>query len=89
MYKPIAGGKNMATNLGIDEELLAAVHKSTGLRTKKDTVNFALEQYLKDKLRREAIEMFGTIDFYEGWSPRKARGKPETPESEKEWGTGK
>jgi hypothetical protein len=79
----------MPTNLGIDDELLTAAHLASGLKTKKDTVNLALEQLLKDKLRREAIEMFGTIDFAEGWSPWKARGKPETPESEKYWGTGK
>jgi Arc/MetJ family transcription regulator len=89
MCKIDIGGKNMPTNLGINDELLTAAHEASGLKTKKDTVNLALEQYLKDKLRREAIAMFGTIDFDEDWSPRKARGKPETPESEKEWNSGK
>jgi Arc/MetJ family transcription regulator len=79
----------MPTNLGIDDELLAEAHLASGLRTKKDTVNMALEQYLREKKRKELLAMVGTIDFREGWSPRKARGKPETPESEKEWGTGK
>ena len=57
----------MATNLGIDERLLERARRESGQRTKKDTVNLALEELIKH--RREAretekvIELFGTIDF--------------------------
>jgi Arc/MetJ family transcription regulator len=65
----------MATNLGIDDELLAVAHEASGLKTKKDTVNMALEEYIKEKKRRELLAMVGTIDFDEDWDPRKIRGK--------------
>ena len=57
----------MATNLGIDERLLERARRESGQRTKKDTVNLALEELIKH--RREAretekvIALFGTIDF--------------------------
>jgi Arc/MetJ family transcription regulator len=57
----------MATNLGIDEGLLDRAMRESGQRTKKDTVNLALQEMIKH--RREAretekvIELFGTIDF--------------------------
>jgi hypothetical protein len=46
-----------------------------GLRTKKDTVNLALQEFVQRRKRKEAIELFGKIDFAKDWSPGKARGK--------------
>jgi len=65
----------MATNLAINEELLASALDAGGLKTKKDTVNLALEEFIKRRKRKEAIELFGKIDFCKDWNPKKARGK--------------
>lgn len=67
----------MATNLGIDERLLDRAMRESGQRTKKDTVNLALEEMIKH--RREAretekvIELFGTIDFDPKFSYKRER----------------
>ena len=65
----------MATNLGINEKLLVSAYKISGLKTKKDTVNLALEEFIQKRKRKEAMELFGKIDFCRDWNPGKARGK--------------
>jgi len=65
----------MATNLAINDELLTSALSIGGLRTKKETVNLALEEFIQKRKRKEAIELFGRIDFSKDWNPRKARGK--------------
>ena len=65
----------MATNLAINDELLASAFRAGGLKTKKETVNLALEEFIQKRKRKEAMELFGKIDFSTDWSPRKARGK--------------
>ncbi|MDR0448429.1 MAG: type II toxin-antitoxin system VapB family antitoxin [Treponema sp.] len=65
----------MATNLAINDELLASALSIGGLRTKKETVNLALEEFIQNRRRKEAMELFGKIDFYKDWNPKKARGK--------------
>ncbi len=53
----------MAINLSIDEELLAEALKIGGLKSKKDTVNQALEEFIKRRKAIDIIKSFGTIDF--------------------------
>ena len=65
----------MATNLAINDELLSSAVKISGLRTKKETVNLALEEFIRRRQRKEAMELFGKIDFCKDWNPKKARGK--------------
>jgi Arc/MetJ family transcription regulator len=65
----------MATNLAIDDELLTYAFNVSGLKTKKETVNLALEEFIQKRKRKEAIELFGKIDFSKNWNPEKARGK--------------
>ena len=65
----------MATNLAINDELLTYAVNVSGLKTKKETVNLALEEFIQKRRRNEAIELFGKIDFYKDWNPKKARGK--------------
>jgi Arc/MetJ family transcription regulator len=65
----------MATNLAINNELLTSAFTIGGLKTKKETVNLALEEFIQRRKRKEAIELFGQIDFSKDWSPAKARGK--------------
>ncbi len=55
----------MATNLGIDDDLLAEALAAGGEKTKKDTVNAALREYIQKRQREAAIEMFGKFD----WDP--------------------
>lgn len=53
----------MPTNLAIDDDLLAEAQKVGGHRTKKDTVNEALLEYIQRRQQAKVVELFGTIDF--------------------------
>lgn len=47
-----------------------------GRRTKRETVNEALAEYIQRRKRRHFVKLFGTIDFREGWDYKKARRRP-------------
>jgi Arc/MetJ family transcription regulator len=53
----------MATNLGIDEKLLNEALRVGGHRTKKATVNEALEEYIAHRKRIQGLKLFGTIEY--------------------------
>jgi Arc/MetJ family transcription regulator len=53
----------MATNLGIDETLLNEALRVGGHRTKKATVNEALEEYIAHRKRVQGLKLFGTIEY--------------------------
>jgi len=65
----------MPSNLAINDELLTSAYRISGLKTKRETVDLALEEFIQKRKRREAMELFGKIDFNKDWSPKKARGK--------------
>ena len=62
----------MPTNLAIDDALLREALKVGGKRTKRETVNEALTEYIRRRRRRFA-KLFGTIDFREDWDYKAAR----------------
>lgn len=51
----------MATNLAIDEQLLDEALKIGGKRTKRETVNEALLEYIRRRKRLKSLEAFGTV----------------------------
>ena len=51
----------MATNLAIDPELLNEAFLISGLRTKKDTVNQALLEYVQRRKQRQIVDLFGKM----------------------------
>ena len=53
----------MATNLAIDNELLNAALEISGLKSKKDTINQALSEFIKRRKTAEIINLFGTIEY--------------------------
>jgi Arc/MetJ family transcription regulator len=61
------------TNLAIDDGLLDEAVRVGGRRTKRETVNEALAEYIQRRKRRHFVKLFGTIDFWEGWDYKKAR----------------
>jgi Arc/MetJ family transcription regulator len=65
----------MATNLQIDDALLAAAQQAGGFKTKKETVNQALADFVRRRGQGRVRELFGTIDFHPGFNPKKLREK--------------
>jgi Arc/MetJ family transcription regulator len=65
----------MATNLAIDDNLLKTAFIVGGLKTKKDTVNLALDEFIQRRKRQEVIELFGKIEFDKNYDHKKLRAK--------------
>lgn len=63
----------MATNLAIDDELLNKALKIGGKRTKKDTVNEALKEFIVRREQQKVLDLFGTVEYFDEYQPKKAR----------------
>ena len=63
----------MATNLAINDELLDFALKIGGYKTKKDTVNAALQEFVQKRKSEELIELFGKIEIDDSYDYKKAR----------------
>ena len=55
----------MATNLAINDQLLTNALEIGGFRSKKDTVNAALEEFIQRRKSEDVINLFGQIEFEE------------------------
>jgi len=53
----------MPTNLAIDDRLLNEALRLGKRRTKKDTVNEALREYIQRRKQARILGLFGTIEF--------------------------
>jgi hypothetical protein len=63
----------MATNLDIDVRLLDEALKIGGRRSKKETVNEALFEYIRRRKQLQAIDAFGKFDFDPKYDYKKQR----------------
>jgi Arc/MetJ family transcription regulator len=64
---------SMPTNLAIDDQLLEEALKLGGHRSKRETVNEALTEYVQRRKRRGFAKLFGTVDFRPEWDYKQAR----------------
>jgi Arc/MetJ family transcription regulator len=65
----------MPTNLGIDDDLIDEAQRLGGHRTKRDTVNEALRQYIQQRKRLASLKFVGKIKFDQNFDYKKARAK--------------
>ena len=63
----------MATNLSINDKLLTEALRVSGLRTKRETVDAALAEFIQRRAQRRVVDLFGTIDFDPDYDYKKAR----------------
>jgi len=63
----------MPTNLDIDDRLLAQAQKLGRQRTKKATVNAALEEYIRRRKQAALLGLFGTIDYTPAYDYKRER----------------
>ena len=63
----------MPTNLHIDSDLLDQAKRLGHHRTKRETVDEALREYVQYRKRVQAVEAFGTIDFDPAYDYKKMR----------------
>jgi len=65
----------MATNLAIDDNLLHTALQISGLKTKKDTVNLALEEFIKRRKMEDVISMFNNVEYDKKYDYKKLRNR--------------
>jgi Arc/MetJ family transcription regulator len=63
----------MPTNLHIDSDLLEQAKRLGHHRTKRETVDEALREYIQYRKRVEAENAFGTVDFDPDYDYKKMR----------------
>lgn len=63
----------MRTNIFINEQLIEEAKKLTGLKTKKDIVNLALEELIRSRQRKNLMDIRGKISFAEDYDYKKMR----------------
>jgi len=61
------------TNLHIDSKLLEKAQRLGHHRTKRETVNEALREYIERRKRMEAVDLFGSVDFDADFDHKKLR----------------
>ncbi len=65
----------MATNLAIDDKLLNEALEISGLKTKKDTVNLALKEFVNRHRQLEILSVFGKMDPDPDYDYKKGRSR--------------
>jgi len=63
----------MPSNLAIDDRLLAEAQKVGKHRTKRETVNAALEEYIAHRKQQEILDVFGKMDYESGYDYKRER----------------
>jgi hypothetical protein len=65
----------MPTNLAIDDRLIAQAKKLGRHKSKKDTVNAALDEYIGRRQQAEIVRLFGTIEYDAAYNYKRERAK--------------
>lgn len=65
----------MPTNLAIDDKLLNQALKIGGHKTKRETVNEALMEYIQHRRQKEVLGLFGKIDYQKGYDYKASRNR--------------
>jgi len=63
----------MPTNLSIDDKLLNLAQRIGNLKTKKDTVNQALKEFIEKRKQKEISDLFGKFDPDPDYDYKKGR----------------
>jgi Arc/MetJ family transcription regulator len=66
----------MPTNLAIDDQLLDQARSVGGYRTKRETVNEALREFIERRQRLELVKLAGQVEYdpkYDYKRERRAR----------------
>ena len=65
----------MATNLAIDDKLILEAKKIGNHKSKKETVNEALKEYIQRRKQVEVFELFDKVDYEKGYNYKKGRSR--------------
>jgi Arc/MetJ family transcription regulator len=65
----------MATNLNIDENLLEEAQRLGEKKTKRETVNEALAEYIQHRKQKSILKLFGTVDIDSSFDYKENRSR--------------
>jgi Arc/MetJ family transcription regulator len=65
----------MPTNLAIDDALLEEARKVSGIKTKRETVNQALAEFIQRRRAEELIKAFGSVEYDPAWDYKQGRSR--------------
>jgi Arc/MetJ family transcription regulator len=63
----------VATNLAIDDALIREAQEVGSHKTKKEAVTAALLEYIQKRRRRDILDLFGQIEYYDDYDYKAAR----------------
>lgn len=63
----------MATNLGLNDELIREAQKLGNHKSKKEAVNAALDEYVTRRKQLGILKLFGKIDYDPRYDYKRAR----------------
>ena len=63
----------MPSNLAIDDRLLHEALRVGGRKTKRETVNEALREFIQRRQRAEIVKLFGTVEYDPAYDYKKER----------------
>ncbi|MCX6358563.1 MAG: type II toxin-antitoxin system VapB family antitoxin [Armatimonadetes bacterium] len=66
----------MATNLMLDDDLIAQAMEAGHHRTKRETVNEALRSYVALLRQQRILDLFGQMDFDPEYNYKAERSRP-------------
>ena len=65
----------MATNQAIEDTLLNEALKLGHFKSKKETVNTALKEFVQKRRQKDFVTLFGSIDFDQKYDYKRARNR--------------
>ena len=65
----------MRTNIVLDDDLVAEAFRHTEVRTKKELVQVALEEFVRTHGRKDLRDLRGKIQFREGYDYKALRAR--------------
>jgi len=57
----------MRTNIILEDSLVKEALKYSGAKTKRELIHQALEEFVKNRRRRDLLDLAGKIEFAEGY----------------------
>jgi Arc/MetJ family transcription regulator len=63
----------MRTNIVLDDELVQEAFQYAKVKTKKELVHLALEEFVENRRRLNLLDLEGKIEFAEGYDYKKLR----------------
>lgn len=65
----------MRTNIDIDNKLIKKAKTISNIKTKKEIIHLALEEFIKSKERLNLMDLMGKIEFADGYDYKNMRNE--------------